>query len=246
MAIATSSLDFDRFGKSVKLSPVSPELAAVQACPLFTGVTSSALGALAGASALRTVPRGTTVATQGSPSAQSFIVVRGRVRCVRRAANGREIALETFRPGDIVADGALAPNAPLASDWEAAEATTLLMIPREALVTYLRGAPELALAVVTQMLTRLERSKDLAVGLALSDVEGRVVSTLIALGRQDGVDGPEGLLIRLRPTQQEIANQIGACRETVSRTVSDLVRRGLLTPRGRSLLLSRRLFPEAA
>jgi CRP-like cAMP-binding protein len=246
MAIATSSLDFDRLGKSPKVSPVSPELAALQACPFFTGASPAALGTLAAASSLRAVPRGTTVATQGSPAAQAFLVVRGRVRCVRRAANGREIALETFRPGDFVADAALAPNTPAGSDWEAAEATTLLMLPREALVAYLRGTPEIALALVTQMLTRLDRSKDLAVGLALSDVEGRVVSTLIALGRQDGVDGPEGLLIRMRPTQQEIANQIGACRETVSRTVSDLVRRGLLTPRGRSLLLSRRLFAEAA
>jgi CRP/FNR family transcriptional regulator, cyclic AMP receptor protein len=246
MAIATSSLDFDRFGKSSKLSPVSPELAALQACPLFTGVATSALGGLAAAASLRSVPRGTTIAIQGSPMAHAFIVVRGRVRCVRRAANGREIALETFRPGDFVADAALAPSAPLASDLEAVEAATVLMIPRDALVSYLRGAPELALALVTQLQTRLERSKDLAVGLALSDVEGRVVSTLVALGRQDGVDGPEGLLIRMRPTQQEIANQIGACRETVSRTVSDLVRRGLVTPRGRSLLLSRRLLPEAA
>ena len=57
-------------------------------------------------------------------------------------------------------------------------------------------------------------------------------------------DGPiqaEGLLIRNRPTQQELANQIGACRETVSRTVSELVRQGLLTPRGRTLLVSRQL-----
>ena len=52
----------------------------------------------------------------------------------------------------------------------------------------------------------------------------------------------EGLLIRNRPTQQELANQIGACRETVSRTVSDLVRQGLLTPRGRTLLVSKRLL----
>ncbi len=74
----------------------------------------------------------------------------------------------------------------------------------------------------------------------------RVVSRLVAIGRQDGTAGPEGLLIRNRPTQQELANQIGACRETVSRTVSELVRQGLLTPRGRSLLVSKRLVENAA
>ena len=131
-------------------------------------------------------------------------------------------------------------------DWEAAEASTVLLIPRDAFVSGLRLNPELALAVGADLVGRLERSKQLANGLALAGVQERVVSRLLAIGRQDGTPGPEGLLIRNRPTQQELANQIGACRETVSRTVSDLVRRGLLTPRGRSLLVSKQLVETAA
>jgi CRP/FNR family cyclic AMP-dependent transcriptional regulator len=246
MAIATASLDFDRYGRTTpKLSPVGPELAALQASTLLAGAAPSALQALASASSLRAIARGTTVASEGSLVANALLVVRGRLRAVRRAQNGREITVEVFRPGDLLPDAALAPDRPLVNDWEAVEATTLLAIPREAFLAHLRGAPDLALALAGQVLARLDRSKELAVGLALSDVQERVVSTLVALGRQDGVDGPEGLLIRQRPTQQEIANQIGACRETVSRTVSDLVRRGLVTPRGRSLLVSRRLVEEA-
>jgi len=106
----------------------------------------------------------------------------------------------------------------------------------------LRAHPDLALALASELVSRLERSKQLATGLALAGVQERVVARLVALGRQDGGPGPDGLLIRSRPTQQELANQIGACRETVSRTVSELVRQGLLTPRGRSLLVSRRLY----
>ena len=102
----------------------------------------------------------------------------------------------------------------------------MLLIPRDAFVSGLRLNPELALAVGADLVGRLERSKQLANGLALAGVQERVVSRLLAIGRQDGTPGPEGLLIRNRPTQQELANQIGACRETVSRTVSDLVRKG--------------------
>jgi len=246
MAIATVSLDFDRFGRPSKLTATTPELAALHSCPFFTNISPAALQALGAASSLRSIARGGAIAPDAAQAPQAFIVTRGRVRCVRRAPNGREIALEVFRPGDLVADAALAAHTATVNEWEALEATTLLVIPREAFLTFLRSSPEVALAIVTNLLARLEHTKDLAVGLALSDVEGRVVSALVALARQDGVDGPEGLLVRQRPTQQEIANQIGACRETVSRTVSDLVRRGLLTPRGRSLLLSRRLFSEAA
>jgi CRP-like cAMP-binding protein len=246
MAIATASLDFDRFNRTPKLSALTPELAALQSCPLLADASPSALQALAAVASLRSVARGTIVATEGAPAPAVVLVARGRLRAVRRAASGREITVEVFRPGDLLADAALTANAPLANDWEAAETTTLLMIPRDALLEHVRGAPEVTVALAAQLLSRLERAKDLVVALALSDVESRVVAALVGLGRQDGADGPEGLLIRQRPTQQDIANQIGACRETVSRTVSDLVRRGLLTPRGRSLLLARSLYAGTA
>jgi CRP-like cAMP-binding protein len=246
MAIATVSLDYDRFNRAPKLSAVTPELAALQSCPLLAGASPTALQALAASSGLRSFSRGGIVATEGAPAPAVVLVARGRLRAVRRAASGREITVEIFRPGDLLADAALVPGALLANDWEAAETTSLVMIPREAWLAHVRGAPEVAVALASQLVARLERAKDLAVALALSDVESRVVAALVGLGRQDGADGPEGLLIRQRPTQQEIANQIGACRETVSRTVSDLVRRGLLTPRGRSLLLARSLYAGAA
>jgi CRP/FNR family cyclic AMP-dependent transcriptional regulator len=246
MAIATVSLDFNRFDRSPQLSSFTPELAALQTCPLLAGAAPATLQALAAASTLRPFARGATVASAGTPARQAVLLVRGRLRAVRRAANGREITVEIFRPGDLLADAALAPEAPLPNDWEAAESATVLFLPREALLAHLRATPEAALALASDLLARLERSKELAVGLALSDVQARVVAALVELGRRDGETGPEGLLIRHRPTQQEVANQIGACRETVSRTVSGLVRRGLLTPRGRGLLLSARLCADAA
>src|SRR5262245_39619454 len=165
MAIATASLDFDRFGRTPKPSPISPELAALQGCQFFNGAPATALQSLAAASSLRSVARGTIVAAEGSPLAHALLVVRGRIRCVRRAANGREIALEIFRSGDLVVEGVLAPQAPLANDWEAVEPTTLLLVPREALAAYLRSTPDAILAVAARLLARLDRSKELAVGL---------------------------------------------------------------------------------
>jgi CRP-like cAMP-binding protein len=221
------------------------ELAALQAAPLLAGAPLAALQALAGAATIKSAGRGAMVATEGAPISHVVFVVRGRLRAVRRAANGREVAVEALRAGDVLADAALASDGVMDSDWEAAEPTTLLLVPREAWVAQLRVSPEVAVAFAAHLLSRLQRAKDLAVALALSDVEARVVAALVGLARQDGVDDPDGRLIRQRPTQQEIANQIGACRETVSRTVSDLVRRGLLTPRGRALLLARSLYTRA-
>ena len=228
MAIAPATLDFDSFGKLMRpaVPADAPIMEALKACPRLARAPAEALRLLARDATLRAVGRGANIAPQGGRLDVAVGVVRGKVRAVCRAVNGREISMEIFRAGDLIADGALAPETPLAHDWEAVEASTLLIIPRETFLSCLRATPDLA--------------------LALAGVQERVVSRLVAIGRQDGTAGPDGLLIRNRPTQQELANQIGACRETVSRTVSELVRQGLLTPRGRSLLVSRRLVEKSA
>jgi CRP-like cAMP-binding protein len=243
-ATATATLDFDSFDRFKTPVPTGepPGVEALRACSQLRNASIEALRALARLSTLRPVNRGSVIAAQGTRLDAAILVVRGRIRSVCRAANGREISVEVFRGGDLVADGAISPDAPLPNDWEAAENGLLLMIPREAFLACLRGAPEVALSLAAELCSRLERSKQLATGLALSGVQERVVARLVALGRQDGAVGPDGLLVRNRPTQQELANQIGACRETVSRTVSELVRQGLLVPRGRSLLVSKQLI----
>lgn len=244
---ATAATELDAYDRLVKPQPPAegPAMEALKSCAPLRSAPAEALRALARQATLRPVSRGLALATQGAGLDVAILVVRGRIRSVCRAANGREISVEIFKSGDLIADGAISAS-PLGQDWEAVENGAVLVIPRDALLACVRANPEIALALAAELVARVERSKQLATGLALAGVQERVVARLVALGRQDGAAGPEGLLIRSRPTQQELANQIGACRETVSRTVSELVRQGLLTPRGRSLLVSPRLLDGAA
>jgi CRP-like cAMP-binding protein len=152
------------------------------------------------------------------------------------------VTLETFQAGDLLADGVVVPERQLFNDWEVSEPTEVVALTRQSFVGQLQAAPTLGIIVASQMLARLERSKDLAAGLALADVPGRVIGALRGLAQAEGQSGPEGVVVQNRPTQQEMANSIGACRETVSRIVSDLARRGLITPRGRTLIISQRLM----
>ena len=88
---------------------------------------------------------------------------------------------------------------------------------------------------------RLRRSNELVNNLALHDVTSRLTRTLLALADERGEHREEGILIRRRPTQQDLANMVGTCRETVSRALSAMARKGLVVSRGRSLLLTRDL-----
>jgi CRP-like cAMP-binding protein len=73
-----------------------------------------------------------------------------------------------------------------------------------------------------------------------------VASALPLLAREEGTEAPEGLMVRRRPTQQELANMIGSCRETISRAFNQLARDGMIIPRGRSLVVTRALLDKVA
>lgn len=243
--MSIASIDF---GSRVHHSPTAtaPEPAGLSRGPLFASLPADAQAALAKGAVTRRFGRRAVLASEGSVPSHVFIILSGRVRAVRRSSSGREVTLETFQAGDLLFDAVVVPERQLLNDWEAVEATEVLAITREAFATQLQALPALALTVAAQMLGRLERSKELAAGLALADVPGRVVGALRVLAESRGQAGPDGFVVHNRPTQQEMANSIGACRETVSRVVSDLARRGLVTPRGRTLIISRRLLDPAA
>jgi CRP/FNR family cyclic AMP-dependent transcriptional regulator len=240
MALATSLDVGPRFPKISSINP--PDIVPLGRLPLLSGAPPAVLSSLTAMSVLRRVSRRGTLVPEGQAPSHVFVVLRGRLRAVRRSETGREVTLETMREGDVLADALLAPDRPLRCDWEAAEPVEVLAIAREDFMAQIQAWPTLAVNLGGQVASRLDRSKDMVVGLALADVPERVTGALRRLAESEGQTGPDGVLIPNRPTQQELANAIGACRETVSRIVSDLARRGLVTPRGRALLISRRLL----
>src|SRR5262249_17877954 len=127
---------------------------------------------------------------------------------------------------------------PRTADVVALDPVVVLTIEREAFLANVRARPQIAIRMLQTMAKRLRRADEAIAGLALMDVEQRLRRTLIALAKDDGDTVPEGLQVRRRPTQQELANMIGSCRETVSRTLAELARKGLVVPRGRGLFLA--------
>ena len=107
MAIA-APIDFG-FGLR-RPSPVSAELGAIEGIPAFSGLTPAARAALASASSIRHLSRRQVVSSEGTVPSHVFVVLRGKVRAIRRSESGREVTLETYQPGDFLADALRGPE----------------------------------------------------------------------------------------------------------------------------------------
>ncbi len=174
-----------------------------------------------------------------------FVLVRGRVKVVLYGESGREIILRVFgRPGDFFGEMSLLDGQPRSASIVAAEPSSLLVLSREAFREHLRRSSGTALAVMAELSRRLREADAIIGNLALLDVYGRLARKLRDLARAEGEPAPDGVLIRRLPTQQEIAGLIGTSRETVSRALGELSRRGLVRHAGRRLTLHRELLAE--
>lgn len=167
-----------------------------------------------------------------------FIIEKGRVKVVLYGESGREVILSIFKNGDFFGEMSLLDGQPRSANVIASEKSKLLMLSRTDFVAHLETCPQAALNILGEMSRRLRRADDVIGNLALLDVYGRVARILIELAQNEGDSQDEGIWIRQRPTQQELASMIGTSRETVSRVLSEFQRRGFLSMHGKAVLLS--------
>lgn len=223
-----------------------PAMAALRNSAWFTSFPQTTLTSLSMSASLCSFSPRQQIVLEGRWLGAAILVVKGCLRAVRRTDNARELTLETFRPGELIADAVLCPDGMIPGDGlVAAETSLCLFIPRDEFLSTLSSVPQASLGLIRDLEKRLSRVKLLASGLATADVESRLYRLLFNLARDEGHPSGEATVISRSPTQQDLASRIGACRETVSRIVADLSRQQILSLEGRKLTLAPRFFEIA-
>ena len=207
--------------------------------PLLAGGSAAAVEDLARRARLRSRRAGEVICAQDDPGGALYLLIRGSARAAVFGENGRELTLSEHGAGDFFGEVDLFDVAPRSATVTAMTDAELVEIGRDAVLEHVRRYPQTGLNLLAELSRRLRRAEESVASLALDDVEARLRRTLgrLAVAEGERIEGG-GLLLKRRPTQQALANMVGSCRETVSRTFTSLIRRGLLVQRGRALVLT--------
>lgn len=207
---------------------------------IFSDLEPTAVAALERLAEVRDFSSGAVIASQDEPGDALFVLVRGRVKVVLYGESGREMILSVFKsPGDFFGEMSLLDDEPRSATLVAAEPARLLVLSRRDFQAHIQAHPRTALRVLRELSQRLRRADEVIGNLALLDVFGRLAGKLRELAEAEGEPCEGGVVVRERPTQAEIAAMIGTSRETVSRVLSELVKRGHIEMTGKKLLLRR-------
>lgn len=217
---------------------MSPSLELLRRVTLLKGLDDDALVALSASFKPTSFAKDGLIVSQNDVGDALFVIETGRVKVVLYGDSGREMILAMLKAGDFFGEMSLLDGEPRSAHVIAVEESRLLVLKRDEFVRHLHARPAIALNILAELCQRLRRADSVIGNLALLDVYGRVARVLIDLAKREGQSTDEGILIRERPTQQDLASMIGTSRETVSRVLSEFQRRGYLSMQGKQLVLS--------
>jgi CRP/FNR family cyclic AMP-dependent transcriptional regulator len=205
--------------------------------PLFDGLDDEGARALRHQMAEVKLSRGEHLFLEGDDGDALYVVIDGKMKLTRAASDGRENLLSVIGPGEMFGELSIFDPRPRTSSASAVTDASLVALKQEALTVWLQERPEVALHMLRALAQRLRRANDVTADLVFTDVPGRVAKNLLDLADRFGNQEPDGLHVHHDLTQEELAQLVGASRETVNKALADFAARGWLQISARSVLI---------
>lgn len=177
---------------------------------------------------IKHVRKGSYLFWEGDAASRLYFVLKGQVKIIKTLDTGRAITLYLHQEGDLIGQLDPFPDSVHAFAAKVAEDGTFGVIQRDDLEALLWQHGDLAIefarwAGMTQRLTQAKLRDFMLFGKT-----GALCSLLIRLGNSYGVDEEEGTIIGCKLSHAEMADMIGATRESVNRTLGSLKKKGVI------------------
>ena len=201
--------------------------------PLFNGLTQEQLGELASIAVKKDASRGQIIFYESAPAEGFYIVMSGRVKIYKTGPDGREAIIHLYGKGETFGEVAVFQNSTFPAHSEAVEKSVLLFFPRKALLECIANDPALALAMLAGMSKKLRQFTKQVEALTLHEAPQRLASYLLFTSEEK--DG--AVTFKLDVSKGLLAGMLGTARETLSRTLSKMADKGLVSVEGRQITI---------
>ncbi|HVF19590.1 MAG TPA: Crp/Fnr family transcriptional regulator [Mycobacteriales bacterium] len=209
--------------------------------PLLAGLSDEDWAALSGRLRRVTVSRGDVVFHEGDPGDSLYVVTGGKLKITLGSSDGRENLLAVLGSGELLGELSLFDALPRTATATALTDSTLASLAAPAFHEFLDERPKVATILLKVLAGRLRDTNAAMADLIFTDVPGRVAKALLSFADRFGAPTDEGPHVTHDLTQEELAQLVGASRETVNKALSDFAARGWLRLDGKSVVL---LEPE--
>jgi CRP-like cAMP-binding protein len=210
----------------------------IRKAPLFSALDDAAAHELRQSMVALKLNKGQVLFKEGQDGDRLFVVVHGKIKLGTTSADGRENLLSILGPGEMFGELSLFDPEPRTSTATAVTDAKLVSLAHEAVIGLVTTNPQTSLELLRRLAQRLRKSNEILADLVFADVPGRVAKAIMDLGERFGVQKEDGLHVNHDLTQEELAQLVGASRETVNKALADFAARGWVKLEPRAVLVT--------
>ena len=179
---------------------------------------------------VRSFGAGETVCEPEDMVCSLFLVASGRVQLYRTPRDGRRFVIATLGPGSMFGEASLLGGQGPDTRAIALESGTVWVMPGQQALEISSTEAMFGFGLMQAIGQRVVEAENRLEQMAYSTIASRLAALLLELGK----DGHKGIV---RVTHQELADMLGTWRETISKTLQEFRRRGLVSSGRRQLTL---------
>jgi CRP-like cAMP-binding protein len=166
-----------------------------------------------------------------------FYLTKGMVKQYAISNKGEELVINIFKPVSFFPMSWAINQTPNNYYFEALEELEIIKAPREDVVTFVKDNPDVLFDLISRVYKGMDGLLSRMVYLMSGEAKTRVIIELLIAAKRFGRK-KDGEAIELKISEKDIANQAGMARETVSREISKLKEKGLISLKNNRLLIN--------
>jgi CRP/FNR family transcriptional regulator len=183
-------------------------------------------------------PKGALLFVEGQPTRGLFLICAGQAKLYVNSADGQSLTLRIVEPGEVLCLSSLIADESYPATAETLCPSQVGFLPRLAFLQLMRAHPDVSLRVAKHLSMEVSKAWQQTRMLALApDTHAKLTQFLFEWAEKHSQITPDGLRITLHMTHEEVARNIGASRESVSRILSDWKHRGVIRVSGGSMII---------
>jgi CRP-like cAMP-binding protein len=211
-------------------------------CVLFRKLARHERNVLAARAHMRRFEPGDTIFLTGALNDSMIAVLDGEVRISMSSADGKEVVFAIVRAGEVFGEIAMLDGKPRSADARALTASKVAVLKRFDVMTVLARNPTAWLGLVEVLCSRLRHTDQHLVEVALWGLPQRLAKSLLRLVDAARIQAPDRTGLRL--SQCELANLVGASRESVNKCLQEWRRAGIIRMNKRVIRIADRTALE--
>jgi len=203
----------------------------------FKALSPKALNALDAIQHTTCFPEGSVVFLEGQDARGVYVLCQGRAKLVLTNTDGKSLILKIAEPGAILGLHSAVTDKPHEATLETLQPCQMAFIRRDEFLRFLHDYPEAGLRAAQQLAENCQSAYEVVKSVGLSHSASEKLARLMLQWANEGEAVNGAIRMKMTLTHEEIAQLIGASRETVTRLLGEFRKQHLLELKGSTLLI---------